>query len=287
MEEERNEINEDEKEIVKALDEEYLNLKRSNNKKNAIIIVLVFVLIILLALVLLYYFNNKDEKQGEGTNPISTSTPIPSTPDPTEKEQTSTPEPVASTLSNDEAIKIAKEKLKKTEILTNEFDNTCFNGKDAYGNTEGTMEDMFCFFDTLDNFKKTFYNIYSSKLEYKDVLFEFKFPGETHSTNLKYEGDFGNIPGYAIKDKKVYTRGCTIGSGVYSRMDKFSVASNSSNTIKLNYVVMAKDPDIEDAKEYEYEKTTMTLVKEDGDWKILNATIVDMCNGVYKVGKES
>lgn len=36
-----------------------------------------------------------------------------------------------------------------------------------------------------------------------------------------------------------------------------------------------------------FEKATIILVKEDNDWKILKATITDMCNGVYTVGKES
>ena len=57
--------------------------------------------------------------------------------------------------------------------------------------------------------------------------------------------------------------------------------------IKISYVVIGKDPDDPNAKEYERDNANMILVKEDGAWKILNATIVDMCNGVYNVGKES
>ena len=59
MEEENKEfdVNDDEKELVKTPDEDYLKLKMSNAKKSAIIVVLVFSMILMLALVLLYYFN--------------------------------------------------------------------------------------------------------------------------------------------------------------------------------------------------------------------------------------
>ena len=95
------------------------------------------------------------------------------------------------------------------------------------------------------------------------------------------------IQGYTINGDKVYTDSCTIGTGGYNRMDKFTVESITANTIKLNYVVIGNSiQEIpEESEEYEYSKATMTLVKENGEWKLLKATIVNMCNGVYEVGK--
>ena len=58
--------------------EEYVKIKRSNEKKKAIIVILVFAMIIMLVLLIMYYFNGKNS--GE---PIVSPTPVPVTPTPT------------------------------------------------------------------------------------------------------------------------------------------------------------------------------------------------------------
>ena len=262
MEEEKKEI--EENEVVKTPDEEYAKLIRSNAKKSVIIVVLVFSMILMLALVLLYYFNNKDNGSGEGEG--NNGTPV------------VTPEPVANTLSNDEAIKIAKDKIE----MANEFnyDDEC---RERYDETD------WCYYASIDEFKNKFYGIYSSQLVYKDVMNEYKsLTSNVWSTNVEIVMDLlSSIPNYVISNNKVYRNSCAIGSGSYSSVAKFTVDSITSDRIKLNYVVMEKEPDIENAKETEREKATIILVKEDNDWKILKATIADMCNGVYTVGIES
>ena len=265
-----NDVNEENNKSQETINENDLNLKRSNSKKDAIIVVLIFIIVLLLAVVLLYYFNHKDDKQGGSDTPVSTSTPIPST-----------PEPTASTLSNDEAIKIAKEKIE----MANEFSNNdkCF-GKEP---EEGSI---MCYYGSVDELKNDFYKIYSSKLSYKDVMIEYKTltTSTDWSTNIKLEGDMlDGVPSYVISNNKAYRNSCTIGSGTYSSVAKFTVNSITADRIMLDYVVMEQEPDVDYAKETEREDATIILVKENNDWKILKATIADMCNGVYTVGKES
>ena len=143
---------------------------------------------------------------------------------------------------------------------------------------------MFTYYNTEDNFKSEFYNIYSSTLTYKDVLLEYSLlnaDDEKYSTNVK---DADLVHGYAIKNGKVYIDSCTIGGSDYERMDKFVVESKTDDTIKVNYKLIYKDQ-LAGGNEYEGGNGQVVLTKENGDWKILSATIVGMCNSTYKIGK--
>ena len=240
--------------------EKYFELKRSSSKKSAIIVVLVFIIVLMAVLVALYYFNNKD-KNKESVSNGGNNTPSP----------TST----VKTLTNDEAIKIAKEKLEEANI-PNFIGNLCLDGKNER-DAEG-----YCYFDTLENFKKKFYSVYSNKIVYNDVFIEYNYSnGETSKGNL------GNIPEYGIKDNNVYTSSCNIGGNGFIRFGNFSVDSNIEDKIVVKYnEVFLKDVLDENSGEEERDSVKITLIKENNDWKILNATIVDQCNGTYKVGKE-
>lgn len=66
MEEEKN-VKKDEESVSQ---EDYLRLKKSNDKKNAIIIILVFIMILVLALVLLLYFKLKDKQPEKVDCPV-------------------------------------------------------------------------------------------------------------------------------------------------------------------------------------------------------------------------
>ncbi len=256
----------EEENLVKK-ENEFTNINNSNNK-NSIIAILVVIIIALIGVVVYFLFIKKDDKpvdNNRGNN------------------QQISDNDATSTLSNDEAIKIAKEKLE--EANTNKLiGDTCFDGKEEY--SEEGNGSLFCYYGTLETFKNKFYNVYSSKLDYKDVFVEYNVESGKSLANFSLDGDISALPNYTVKDNKVYTNGCAIGTGSYNRMDKFSVDSISADTIKINYVVIGNSSDVpSESEEYEYSKATMTLVKENGDWKILKATIVDMCNGVYEVGK--
>ncbi len=188
-------------------------------------------------------------------------------------------------LTSDEAISIAKEKLELAHT-SNLVGDTCFDGNNKY--SENGFGSAFCYYGTLDSLKNKFYNVYSSKLDYKDVLVEYHLPSEQAETNISSVSTYDLIQGYAIDGDKVYTNSCMAGAGSYKRMDKFTIDNLTENTIKVNYVIVGNSlPEIpEESEEYEIGNASMTLVKENNDWKITKATIVDMCNGVYEVGKE-
>ena len=262
----------EEKNIVKK-ENEVVNTSNNSNNKNGIIAVLVVIIIALIGAVVYFAFIKKDD------------TPVDNKGGNNQQENDNTSDGKNEVmLSSDEAITIAKEKL--DEANTNKLiGDTCFDGNEEY--SEEGNGSLFCYYGTLETFKNKFYNVYSSKLDYKDVLVEYNVESGKSLANFSLDGDISGLPNYTVKDSKVYTNGCTIGTGSYNRMDKFNVDSISVDTIKINYVVIGNsNPDVPDeSKEYEYSRATAILVKENGDWKILKATIVDMCNGVYEVGK--
>lgn len=239
--------------------------KNNNVKKIAIGLIVVGLILIGFGCYKLF-IENSNENKDSGPTPSMTPQPNDETNENNETE------------SSDEAvINIAKEKLE--EANTYKFiGNTCNEGKEACDEEKCKM---YCYYDTLDNFKKKFYSIYSTKLNYNDVFIEYNI-----RTDKLSDGNLGNIPEYTIKDNKVYTSGCTIGGGDYQRFDKFKIVNRSNDTIKVGYVAVYKDEYVENSSEYE-EEYSMTLVKENGSWKILNAVIVDQCRGTYEVGKES
>ena len=240
-------------------------VKQENSKNNGgkILIIIAVVLVIACAVFYVVFLKPKydDEQKQKEDNTSQKST----------------------LLTSDEAISIAKEKLELAHT-SNLVGDTCFDGKERYSEEET----VFCYYGTLENFKNKFYSVYSTKLDYKDVLVEYQLPSEKIETNIPNLTYYDNIQGYAIKDDKVYTNSCMAGSGSYKRMDKFTIDNLTENTIKVNYVIVGNSlPEIpEESEEYEIGNASMTLVKENNDWKITKATIVDMCNGVYEVGKE-
>lgn len=116
---------------------------------------------------------------------------------------------------------------------------------------------------------------------------ETKSDNEIYSTNVSEDMAHDIVNGYAIKNNKVYVNHCALGVGVFKRADKFTIDSITKDTMKVNYVIIGytipENP--ENSEEYEYGNASMTLVKENGEWKILKATIAGMCNSLYEVGK--
>ena len=102
---------------------------------------------------------------------------------------------------------------------------------------------------------------------------------------MKNEIDYHN---YAIKNNKVYVNSCTMGWAGFKRMGDYIVESITSDTIKVNYSIYmyTQELGISD-EEYKSDKTgKITLVKENGEWKIQNAVVAaGLCGTLYKVGK--
>ena len=251
-----------------------------------IIVCIVIMLVIALVCVLVFYKEDKDTKyDNSGVTP--TPTPV-VTPTPTSV-VTPTPTPVPtkaaigkneSGLSDAEVIKIAKAKLDAVVKFSRDHGD---------GENEDELDGTgFFYYGTVDTFKKKFYSIYSKQLVYNDVLVEYKdaHDYENWTSNVDIKGDMlSGMPSYILKNNKVYRDSCAIGSCDHLKFDKFVVLSGTSDTLKLSYVDIGKDPDDPNAKEYERDNAEMILVKEDGEWKIKKATILDQCNCAYEIGK--
>ena len=251
MEEEKKEINEEEP-IIKKEDDKYLDLKRSNSKNKAIIVVLVFVIIILLFLLILYYFNNKDTNEG-GNAGTPTATAVPSD----------------VVLSNDEAIKIAQDMHKKAINFWGDFKSeSC---------SKEVIKDMFCYYDSVDNFNKKFYEVYSRELELHDVFGESKY----NSTDFINKVQCLSPDEYMVKDNKVYVfNGCTQGDGGYELKGNYRISKNEANEIVAKYTMHYESEFGENGDE----DAEIILVKEDNNWKIKTVTLIGECGYTCKVG---
>ena len=261
MEEENKKIVEEQDQVSKISnknDEKYLKLKGSNSKKNAIIIVLVFVIILLLGLLLLYYFNHKDDNQGGSETPVNTATP----------------EPVAKTLSDDEAIKIAKEKH-------NDALNLIVKYKDGHFDTECTNKNMitinnqsYCYYGEEKTLEENFYKMFSRSIDVKDVYnFGDKDPDDISVWKFNY----------VVKNGKVYFDTYCRASGNYSEIKDYKILKNTSDMIEVSYTIHLEG----EPGEFEEKPSKIVLVRENGEWKISYAALLDRCHNVYVVGKES
>ncbi len=162
-------------------------------------------------------------------------------------------------ITNEEALTIAKEKIEAANNLLGDF-------KSSYECTAKT-EDVFCYYDTVDNFKNKFYSVYSKDLAYTDVFNEDK------------EG----APGLRIKDDKTYIfNHCTGGSGDKSLKGNYEIKSVTEDTITVKYIILDTDSINGTTLDQEAEAK---LVKEDNTWKITKVTVLSVCNGIYEVGK--
>lgn len=216
------------------------------NSKNILVIV-----IVILILVIVGYFGytqifNKDNNSGK-------------------KDSSPTPVPTAAILTDDEAIKVAKSKLDENNNFFGTF-------KSDNCSEDNKIED-FCYYDTTDNFNKKFYGLYSKELNYDNVLHSCKLPA--YSCESNYRGkDLNSIGIKYDDDTKIYiSTKCIWDKGNDEITDKFTVNSKTNDKLDIGYTVMVAD---ENGNRNE-QKENMILVKEDGDWKILNAAVIGNC----------
>ena len=270
MEEENKKTVEEQNQVQDVNDEKYLNLKRSNNKKNIVIIVLVFILLLMLCTMIIYYLTNKGNGSGSDenntSNPTNTSTPIPVT-----------PEPVVKTLSDDEAIKIAKEKH-------NEALNLIAKYKDGYFDTECTNKNKmtiknqsYCYYGEENKLKENFYKVFSSRIAIEDVYnFGDKDPDDSGVWKFNY----------VVKNGKVYFDTYCRASGYGVEMKNYKIESITSDKIEVSFTIYLEDGAGEPGV-FEEKPSKIILVMENGEWKISNTVLLDRCHNVYTVGKES
>ena len=164
-------------------------------------------------------------------------------------------------LSNDEALRIAKEKVEAANNFWGSFKSS--------DECADSISDGYCYYDTSDNFKNKFYSVYSKELIYTDV----------------YNGEV--IEGQAMlkfSDNKVYVwNHCTMGSGDYSLKGNYEIKSVTSDTIIGEYIMTQDNSSYGGTKTDEAKE--VKLVKEDNEWKVAKITILGICSSAYEVGK--
>ena len=248
--------------------------KKKNNKGNILVLILLGLFVVC---AIVYVFVLKPAYEKDKKNNGNNANTNEQTKDENDKQNDNV-------ISEEEATIIAKQKLDEANNFLNYDDSS----RDTYSN-EGKGQ-IFTYYNTFENFKKEFYSVYSSQLSYKDVLLEYNLDSNddpNYSTNVDVNLAHDILQGYAIKDNKVYINSCMAGTGGFKRADKFTVDSITADTIKVNYVLISNSiPELsEESEEVEDGNATMTLVKENGEWKILKATITGMCNVLYEIGK--
>ncbi len=177
--------------------------------------------------------------------------------------------------SNNKAIKIVKDKFNQANTL---FVDDCQETKDI------KELGLYCHYDTFANFKTKFYDIYDKSVDFIDIYSEYPNPyyvGAIPVTNIvnNYE-DISNVFRYLYNDDGVFYSKCTTSGYKFDKVDDFKIKTNNSDTIEAEYVIYYSD-DTESLKS----DGKIKLVKEDDNWKIINVTIMEMCNSIYNVGR--
>lgn len=184
-------------------------------------------------------------------------------------------------ISNEEAINIAKTKLEAANNLIGSFG--C--DYDYENKIENAGFPPLCYYDTYENFKTKFYEVYSSNVMINDVYAEYdiinnkvvNFDVEKHNEDEDYM--YGVIH-YVIKDYNIFINNFCRADGRDNKPDNWEVVSVDNNKIIVKYDVYMSISD--DATLHE---ESITLVKENNEWKIEHATILSQCGIGYRVGK--
>ena len=168
----------EEENLVKKSDEsinknDYLKLKRSNEKKKAIIVVLIFTMILMLALILLYYFNSNNNESEKDNCPVCQSCEKCNCNEENEEEQD---------VDEDEDETIAesatgKVKMKKIKLSKND-QNVVVGGKTLkikVVNKDLFVNDVTVYkFETNDISNGTYSMFVSEKLSYGIIAQEYE-----------------------------------------------------------------------------------------------------------------
>jgi len=193
-------------------------------------------------------------------------------------------------LTNDEALSIAKSKLNEAQFFYNSFEN---ESKDKLTLNEYFYGDFY-YFDTEENFNKKFKNIYSNDVRIKNFMIKY-VNGEFETYNT--DGDEG-LAIYLVKDNKIYVNyECRAGGidGLYAR--DYRLISNDNDKIEVLYKIYmdyedySKDsinPTQDKYQDYldEQKEYKLKIVREDNEWKISKATILDACGMTLNVSSK-
>lgn len=165
---------------------------------------------------------------------------------------------IVTILTKEEALVVVKSKV--------EAANNFFGDFKSSSDCADSIEDVFCYYDIVNNFNSKFYSIYSKSMTYADVF-----------------NNSEGAPGLKLSNSKVYiSNQCTMGSGDKSLKGDYEIRNITSDTITAKYAFIDTDP-VSGSTSDVY--ADLKLVKESDEWKVAKITLLGICNGIYDVGK--
>ena len=167
----------------------------------------------------------------------------------------------------EDILVIAQDKLNQATNFWNVFKSS--------SNCKDSIKQGFCYYDTLGNFNKHFYNIYSKKLSYNDVFNEYSVSGYIKSPIINtYAAE------YIIANNIVYVKNSCVNRISTKVKGDYEIVSNTSDTVVIKYVLEEKDEYTSNINNHDAE---MTLVKENDEWRIFKADIFSSCGSSYTI----
>ena len=246
--------------------EEDSNLEK---RKNHVIVVLVIIIVVLLGALFFLLFIKKDK-------------PVDSLKlqDNQQVENINGGMHNSGVLSDDEVLKIAKDKLQKANHFLN-YDsvntNKCLEKDDLYV--------AYCFYKTKESLKKDFYSIFADSLTIDDII------------NIFGSNNTSVMTSYMEKDGDIYLNYMCNAEGIEMHYDNFVVDSKDDKTIIVKYKVF-KDydefsferEDDENILKKQYQEylnniqwSYLKLINENSEWKISQGVLLDVCGHPFNL----
>lgn len=186
------------------------------------------------------------------------------------------------TLTDDVIIALAKIYIDRANSMIDYYSVHFGDGEDCLDS-----DNLVCFYKTKNKFESDVYQLFSKKLTINDIL--------------DTSGELNGFTHYGIKDNKIYIQPICNMSGLSPKYNDFTVVSKTDQMINVKYKIYEdydpysfydkSDGVPEDQLKKEYQEylntiewSNIELVKENDEWKINKATLLNICGGEFTVG---
>lgn len=243
-----------------------------NKKKtlqNIEIAVLSILIIAMIVLIIYMVFIKKDDNEGVDNNSNNNETGV--------------------VLTNDEALTIAKSKLNDAQNFYNSLKNT---NDDKVSLNDYAYGDFY-YYDTEESFNRKFNDIFINDIKAETIM------GKYYNGEFSKDGE--GVAVYLIQNNKVYVSGVCAGGNIdgnYAR--DYKLSSNTNEKIEVTYKIYMDYTDYKDSeegfnstpKDYQnylnnQKEHKLEIIKENEEWKISNAIILDTCGFEMKVSNNN
>ena len=181
-------------------------------------------------------------------------------------------------LSNEAALSLIKEKH-------NEVNNFFGDFKSSERSAGDKVNDVACYYSTLDAFKTKFYSVYSKELEFKDVFHDY---ADYETADYQGQEAYAHETAYAIKDNKVYIDNACKAGGLEVKIIDYKIVNITEDKIEANINFKYIDNfvyDDNDTEEVERSESMILVREKDGqgtNWKVKKTLIIENCDSLQK-----